>query len=56
MVTDFYEWGPRVNGGAWLTVGGQRVDFIYRRLEHLERVVAEAEAGRYELDYAQQPP
>lgn len=56
VVTDFYGWGPWVNGGAWLTIGGQRVDFIYRSLEHLERVIAEAEAGRYELDYCQQPP
>jgi Nucleotidyltransferase domain len=56
VVTDFYGWGPWVNGGAWLTIGGQRVDFVYRNLEHLERVIAEAEAGRYELDYAQQPP
>jgi predicted nucleotidyltransferase len=56
VVTDFYEWGPWVNGGAWLTVCGQRIDFIYRSLEHLERVIAEAEAGRYQLDYAQQPP
>jgi predicted nucleotidyltransferase len=56
VVTGFYEWGPWVNGGAWLTIGGQRVDFVYRSLEHLERVIAEAEAGRYELHYAQQPP
>jgi len=56
VVTGFYEWGQWVNGGAWLTVGGQRVDFIYRSIEHLERVIAEAEAGRYQLDYAQQPP
>lgn len=56
VVTDFYGWGPWVNGGAWLTIGGQRVDFIYRSLEHMERVIAEAEAGRYELDYEQQPP
>jgi predicted nucleotidyltransferase len=56
VVTDFYGWGPWVNGGAWLTIGGQRVDFIYRSLEHLERVIAEAEAGRYELHYLQQPP
>jgi hypothetical protein len=52
----FYGWGQWVNGGAWLTVGGQRVDFIYRSLEHVERVITDAEAGRYELDYAQQPP
>ena len=56
VVTNFYGWGPWVNGGAWLTIGGQRVDFIYRSLEHLERVIAEAEAGQYELHYAQQPP
>jgi predicted nucleotidyltransferase len=56
VVTDFYEWGPWVNGGAWLTIGGQRVDFVYRNLNHLERVIVEAEAGGYELDYAQQPP
>ena len=56
VVTNFYEWGPWVNGGAWLTIDGQRVDFVYRSLEHLERVIAEAEAGRYELDYAQQAP
>jgi predicted nucleotidyltransferase len=56
VVTDFYGWGPWVNGGAWLTIGGQRVDFIYRSLEHIERVIAEAEAGRYELHYLQQPP
>ena len=29
--------------------------FVYRSLEHLERVIAEAQAGRYELDYSQQP-
>lgn len=56
VVTGFYEWGPWVNGGAWLTIGGQRVDLIYRSIEHIERVISEAEAGRYEVHYAQQPP
>ncbi len=56
VVTDFYGWGPWVNGGAWLTVGGQRVDFIYRCLEQVERVITEAEAGRYQLDYSQHAP
>jgi hypothetical protein len=44
VVTDFYEWGPWVNGGAWLTIGGQRVDFLYRSLEHVERVITAAAA------------
>lgn len=56
VVTGFYEWGPWVNGGAWLTIGGQRVDFIYRSIEHLDRVVSDAHAGRHELHYLQQPP
>ena len=56
VLTDFYGWGRWVNGGAWLTIRGQRVDFIYRSLEHVQRVIADAEAGRYEVDYAQQPP
>jgi hypothetical protein len=56
VTTGFYEWGAWVNGGAWLTIGGQRVDFLYRCLEHVQHVIAEAEAGRYEVDYAQQPP
>jgi predicted nucleotidyltransferase len=56
VVTDFYGWGAWVNGGAWLTIGSQRVDFVYRDLEHVERVIAAAQAGRYEQDYAQQPP
>src|SRR5262245_55594985 len=56
VVTSFYEWGPWVNGGAWLTIGGQRVDFIYRSLQHVERVIEAAQAGRYEVHYLQQPP
>src|SRR5262249_54796306 len=39
VVTGFYEWGPWVNGGAWLTNDGQRVDLIYRSLEHVERTI-----------------
>lgn len=55
-VTGFYEWGRWVNGGAWLTIEGQRVDLLYRSLEHVERTMSEAEAGTYEVDYWQQPP
>ncbi len=42
-------WGPWVDGGAWLTVGGQRVDFIYRELGRVERSVDDALAGRVKL-------
>lgn len=55
-VSDFYEWGPWVNGGSWLTIGGQRVDFLYKNLDQLERVIADARAGRCDHDYSQQAP
>jgi hypothetical protein len=56
VVSNYYDWGRWVNGGAWLNIAGQRVDFLYHSLEQVERVISDAEAGRYELDYAQQPP
>ena len=56
VVSDLYGWGPWVNGGAWLTIGGQRVDFLYRNCEQVERTINDAEGGRYEVHYLQQPP
>jgi hypothetical protein len=43
------DWGRIVNGGAWLTVEGARVDLIYRDLGQVERWLADAEAGRFEV-------
>ena len=56
IVSELSEWGPWVNGGAWLTIHGQRVDLIYRSLEHLERVICDAERGKHELHFGQHPP
>jgi len=42
-------WGPWVDGGAWLTVQGQRVDFIYRDLHRIEQSVQEALTGQVQL-------
>lgn len=56
VVSGFGEWGRWVDGGAWLTVGGQRVDFLYRQIELIEHTLSEALAGRFEVDFAQQPP
>lgn len=39
-------WGPWVNGGAWLTIQGLRVDFIYRDLGRVASSVEDALAGR----------
>jgi len=56
VVSEPYEWGPWVNGGAWLTVQGRRIDLLYRSLEHVERAIDQAERGEHELHFGQQPP
>lgn len=45
-----------MNGGAWLTIDGQRVDLLYRGLEHVERVIREAEAGNISWIMRSSPP
>ncbi|MFT3729548.1 MAG: DUF4037 domain-containing protein [Terricaulis sp.] len=56
VVSGFGEWGRWVDGGAWLNIGGQRVDLLYRALDRVEATLADAQAGRYEIDHLQQPP
>ena len=43
------DWGPWVNGGAWLRVEGVAVDWILRDLDRVEQVWAECREGRYEI-------
>jgi hypothetical protein len=43
------EWGTIVNGGAWLTVEGAKVDLIYRDLDEVLRWTAAAGDGRFEI-------
>jgi predicted nucleotidyltransferase len=50
-VTAFGEWGPWINGGAWLTIDGTRVDWLFKDLARIRRVVAECRAGRPEVAY-----
>ena len=56
VVTDFYQWGPWVNGGAWIPTRAGKVDFLYRNLDQLRRVIADAHRGKVELHFQQQPP
>ncbi|NLY51615.1 MAG: DUF4037 domain-containing protein [Firmicutes bacterium] len=55
VVTDFYEWGPWVNGGAWISTRAGKVDFLYRNLDQVMRTIDQAQQGVYEHDYNQQP-
>jgi hypothetical protein len=43
------EWGRIVNGGAWLTIDGTKVDLIYRDLDDVLRWTAAAEEGQFEI-------
>jgi predicted nucleotidyltransferase len=50
-VTAFGQWGPWINGGAWLTIDGERVDWLFKDLARIRRIVAECRAGRPEVAY-----
>jgi predicted nucleotidyltransferase len=55
-VTGFYDWGPFVNGGAWIDNAVCKVDVLYRNLDQLEQMVAAAQRGEWEHSFDQQPP
>lgn len=51
-VFDVGAWGGGVmNGGAWLTIDGARVDVHYRDLDNVEHWTKEAQAGRFRKEY-----
>ena len=50
-VTAIGEWGPWINGGAWLTVEGKKVDLLYRDLGKVREVIEACQAGRIERVY-----
>lgn len=47
----FGEWGPWINGGAWLRVGGLKTDLLFREIERVEEVLDDCEAGRLVTTY-----
>ena len=55
IVTDFYEWGPWVNGGAWIQTSAGKLDLLYRNVDQLERVILDAHRGLSDHHYDQQP-
>jgi predicted nucleotidyltransferase len=46
LVTPFGAWGPAVNGGGWLQIRGQHVDFLYRELGAVKAAIEDCLAGR----------
>lgn len=50
-LTDFGGWGPWINGGGWLTIEGRSVDWLYRDLDLVERIIEECRAGNPTVHY-----
>ena len=46
LITPFGEWGPGVNGGGWLEIRGNHVDFLYRDLGAVRDAIEDCVAGR----------
>jgi hypothetical protein len=53
VVVEPGEWGRLMNGGAWLTIDGARVDVLYRDVDVVGHWTSEAEAGRFERDHVE---
>ncbi len=51
LVTPLGGWGPWINGGGWLDIGGQRVDWLYRDLAKVRAVIDACRAGKPEIHY-----
>ncbi len=51
VVTEPGAWGPWVNGGAWLRIDGSPVDWLYRDLDRVQRVLDDCFAGRVSCDH-----
>jgi len=56
LVTGYYEWGPWVNGGAWITTTVGKVDFIYRNIDQVQQTITDAVNGIWHHHFDQQPP
>ena len=50
-VTAVGEWGPWIDGGAWLTIDGGHVDLLYRCIDKVRAVSDACHAGRIERVY-----
>jgi len=55
-VTGFYEWGPWVNGGAWINTANGEVDLLYKNIDQIVKTIDNAKNGILENSFEQQPP
>lgn len=50
-VTPVDEWGPWIVGGAWLKIGGRKVDLLYRSIEQVTDVIDACRNGEISMHY-----
>jgi predicted nucleotidyltransferase len=50
-VTEPGGWGPWVDGGGWLRIDGEPVDWIYRDLDRVAAIWGSARQGRYSFHH-----
>jgi predicted nucleotidyltransferase len=51
LITPIGDWGPWINGGGWLTVQSQAVDFLYRDLSKVETIIDNCLNGQVDMVY-----
>ena len=51
LITPIGGWGPWINGGGWLTVQSQAVDFLYRDLKKVESIIDDCLNGKVDIFY-----
>ena len=50
-VTPIGGWGPWIDGGGWLLIGGVHVDLLYRDLDRVKGAIDDGHAGKVERFY-----
>ncbi|MGY2804385.1 nucleotidyltransferase domain-containing protein [Bradyrhizobium sp. USDA 4506] len=50
-VTPVGEWGSWIVGGAWLTIGGRKVDLLYRSIDQVSAVIDACRNGEIGMHY-----
>jgi predicted nucleotidyltransferase len=51
LVSSLGEWGPWVNAGGWLVIQGYHVDFIFRDVKRVSKVIDDCLNGKISSNY-----
>ena len=51
LITSLGEWGQWINGGGWLVVQGYHVDFIFRDIKRVSKVIDDCLIGHVSIHY-----